>query len=457
MKDAEKTAEELIGGAIYAAIKPLHKAGEKKRRDIRAAANVRLSGGVRTYKKDIVFAVMNRAIGRARGGASVLGARDLYYAVRPLAYPHPEWPGGDLDYNYFSGAMLTEYQERFGKIEGLQRDPRGHFSEPHPRYSPSLRDPHGVLHDTAERLKVPLGTGAVAEYEIPDHLLSSLLYVEKEGEIAKLEAANLHTRFDMGLSAGKGYATEAARVLVEKASRRDLRIYCFHDADPDGYEIARTLSEATRRMPDHEVEIIDLGLTVAEAVEMGLESERFYRNDDLPGALEPKLTDLEREHFEGDFSHTDGDGKAVYECRRYELNAILPVSRRMEYIAEKLREHEAEPKVIPPQDELSELADSLYADKMAEWVDEDLLDVLGLNDIKAELTEEFKDDFELDKAREYVEEGFEEDETLPWHEALTKRLTAIKDDAVKDRLVERLAAKLNERISEAVGREGPST
>ena len=47
--------------------------------------------------------------------------------------------------------------------------------------------------------------------------------------------------------------------------------------DIDGYEIARVLREGTRRMPHHLVEVVDIGLTVEDAVKMGLNSEPFSR------------------------------------------------------------------------------------------------------------------------------------------------------------------------------------
>ena len=65
-----------------------------------------------------------------------------------------------------------------------------------------------------------------------------------------------------------------------------MKIFVLHDADLDGYDIARTLGDATERMPDHDIEIIDLGLTVPQAIEHELETEQFTRKKELPADLE---------------------------------------------------------------------------------------------------------------------------------------------------------------------------
>jgi hypothetical protein len=58
------------------------------------------------------------------------------------------------------------------------------------------------------------------------------------------------------------------------------------------------LREETERMPGYHVDVIDIGLTVAKAIELGLEPEWANRKKALPKALE--LTDLEKEYFVGE-------------------------------------------------------------------------------------------------------------------------------------------------------------
>ena len=51
-------------------------------------------------------------------------------------------------------------------------------------------------------------------------------------------------------------------------------------------------------MPDHNIDVIDLGLTVPQAIEHGLETEKFTREGELPADLE--LDDDAHEWFTGE-------------------------------------------------------------------------------------------------------------------------------------------------------------
>ena len=99
---------------------------------------------------------------------------------------------------------------------------------------------------------------------------------------------------------------------MARSDIRDMKIFVLHDADLDGYNIARTLGEATRRMPNHNVDVIDLGLTVPQAIEYELETEKFTRKKELPADLE--LDDDALEWFTGEPIQA-GYGKRHYECR----------------------------------------------------------------------------------------------------------------------------------------------
>ena len=132
----------------------------------------------------------------------------------------------------------------------------------------------------------PLGTREVEEYELPPWQFDKILYVEKMGLEAQLAPYRLGQKYDMAIMYGKGYAVTACRDLLARSEFRDMKIFVLHDADIDGYNIARTLGEATDRMPDHNIEVIDLGLTVPQAIEHELETERFTRKVDLPADLD---------------------------------------------------------------------------------------------------------------------------------------------------------------------------
>ncbi len=405
---ADKSPAEAIGGAIFGAAKPLHKEGEQRRRDSnRRSRESYFTRPVHIHQKDIVFSVLPRAM---RSAGSYFSARDLFYGTRALCYTHPHWPAGqELKYNYFSQTLLTEYQEANGPIEGLWRDPRGNLHEPH-----------------TGRV-VPLGTREVADYDFPEWTFDKVLYVEKEGEMPKLKEAGLAERYDMAVVSGKGYPVEAIRSLFERAEAGDYQLFVFHDADLDGYNIARILAEETRRMPGYSVNTVDIGLTVEDALEMELASEPFSRSNDISGALYFSLSDVAREYLYRRARYKKG----VF-GERFELNAILPDTRRIGYIERKLQENGVRGKVIPPEDKLKELAEEMYRDKHAEWVDEAITEIVDADKIKEEVADSFIESFELEHARRYIEEAFQADVALPWRKALEDKLQALGDGRADD-------------------------
>jgi hypothetical protein len=120
----------------------------------------------------------------------------------------------------------------------------------------------------------------------------------------------------------------------------------MHDADPHGYNIGRTLKEETARMPDHRIEVIDLGLRLEQALEMGLSTEEFTRKKKIPQGL--TLTDLERDYFEGRHA-----GQQGWICRRVELNALSGPDL-IAFTEDKLRQAGVRGKVIPHDADLRE-------------------------------------------------------------------------------------------------------
>ena len=403
----------LIGNAIFSVIKPIYKEGERQKRAAKRPRRTYYAPEPKISQKDIVFQVLPRAI---RNAGANFSARDLYYATRPLVYKHSDWDDGkELQYSYFSQTILTEYQERHGLIPGLWRDPRGSLHEPHTGRS------------------IGLGTIEVANYEFPEYTFDKILYVEKEGEWPKLQAARLAERYDMAIASAKGYPVEAVRELFARAEGGDYQLFVFHDADIDGYNIAHVMREATRRMPHHNVDVVDIGLTVADAVDLGLDSEPFNRKKDMPWRTRRRLTQLEREYF-------------IDLQERFELNAILPDTRRIEYIEEQLKKNGVRGKVVPPEEELPKLAEEMYRQEHGRWVEEALHDLVSLEEVKNDLADEFMEEFELENARRLIEEGFEEDRTLSWRSAFEKRLrvaqkkyTEALKEAMRKRAIEALA------------------
>jgi hypothetical protein len=398
----------LIGAAIWSATKPLYKEAKRQERAARAPRKTYYAPIQKTYIKDIVFEVLPQAI---RNAGTNFNARDLYYATRTLAYNHVEWEDGKtLDYTYFAQGLLTEYQEDHGRIAGLWRDPRGHLHEPHTGNS------------------VALGTREIAAYEFPEYTFDKILYVEKEGELSKLQAARLGERYDMAICSGKGQPTEAVRTLFEHAQGRDFQLFVFHDADLDGYDIARVMAEETRRMPEYSVDVVDIGLTVEDSLEMGLAPEPFSRKKDISWELRMRLSGVAKEYL----YQRNGYSRGI-SGKRFELNAILPDTRRVEYIERKLEENGVRGKVIPPDDALAERREKMYREKVEGWVDDIIKEILDADELKKKMVEEFQERFGLDQAREWIEKGFEDDRAQSWRGVLKAKLEKLyKNEHIGD-------------------------
>ncbi|MBM4274123.1 MAG: ATP-binding protein [Deltaproteobacteria bacterium] len=385
---------EAISKALWAAVKNFYKEGEARRRDAakaqRASYN-RLAQHRHSEwtQKDAVFEVLSEAIATATGnGQYPVSARNLYYQVRPLLQ---DYTSKELDYNYFSQNLLIEYQKQHGAIQGLYYDPRGVLYEPHSGKA------------------IPLGTREVEGYQFPEWLYNKVLYMEKKGLWPILEAARLAERYDLAVIATEGYASEAVRLLLDNASRlQGCQLFVLHDADPHGYNIARTLQEETRRMPGYQVEVIDLGLQLEEALDLGLQTERFTRKNDLPTGL--RLSKIEEEYFRGQFQ-----GRKSWVCQRVELNAFSAPAL-VTYIERKLKAAGALGKVVPPEDHLVPQAEDIFRDQVDDIVDRLITRLLPLEAMKRKVRASLEPDFAL--TRSCIEQTFEKDPAISWRKAL---------------------------------------
>lgn len=412
-----------ITEALEYVFEPIRKEGEKRRKDTRKAIREveeenRRERAEEWSQKEAVFEVMPEAVRHVSGGGRLAFAvRKLYYAVRPRI---AEYADKELSYDYFRDTLVVEYQRLYGEIAGLYFEPRGVLYEPHTSNV------------------VQLGTREVDAYDLPAHLYNKLMYAEKTGLWPTLQDARLGERWDMAVATGSGYATTAARKLLAKAERDEgYQIFVLHDADPDGYNISRTVREETWRMPDHRVQVIDLGLTIADADEMGLPFEEFTRKRELPAEVEANLTDSERECFVG-----QRIGSKSRRCWRVELDAMT-APQTIEYIERKMEDAGARGKVIPPEDYLSTRAERTYSGELGRRVDAAISRQLDVSRIKQRAINAFRDEMALEKAREWIEDGFEEDDSQPWQEPVRKELDG-KLDGRTDRIEEFVREMLDE-------------
>jgi hypothetical protein len=391
-----------IAKALWPVVKDLYQEEERRRKDAaraeRASREREREPSPRCSLKDAVFEILPEAWQHATGNDQYpVSSRFLYYPVRKLIQ---RWTDKDLDYDYFSQDLLIEYQRQHGPLRGLYYDPRGVLYEPHSGKA------------------IPLGTREVDAYEFPAWLYDKILYVEKKGVWPILQAAALAERYDMAVIAAEGYATEATRVLFAQADKgQNYQLFVLHDADPDGYNIARTLREETRRMPGYSVEIIDLGLTLEDALEMDLGEEEFTRRKALPQGL--VLTETEREYFEGSQAR-----QKSWICRRVELNA-LTAPALVAYLEQKLQRAGVRGKVIPPDDMLPRLSREAYRQQVTRWVQRSIDELLAVDTIMDALAEAFEPRLPLEEARQWIEEAVARDTTLSWRDALDTKLRVL--------------------------------
>jgi DNA topoisomerase VI subunit B len=345
---------------------------ERRQEEREREAEARGERAEKVSIKDAVFVVMAESVEHVSGnGALPIPQRNLFYAVRDRIQ---QFNTGALKQPWFR-TCLTEYQQKHGEITGLYFKPRGELREPH-----------------TDKV-VPLGTREVSEYRFPEYLFDKILYVEKEGFAPLFEAAKLGERYDMAIAGGMGQPVEAVRALFERAERGEIRLFVLHDADPDGYSIRRTIADETDRMPDYSVEVIDLGLTVGDAIDRGLSPEGFTRQKALPGNVE--FTDLELEWFTGTPSaHKTVNGERVpkeWVAQRVELNAFSAPGL-IAYIEEGLARHGATGKVIPPQERIDRQAAGDLEQQLIEMVDEEIVKRLHPARIARQLIEERGDE-----------------------------------------------------------------
>jgi hypothetical protein len=244
-------------------------------RSKRAIANRRYVFKVaRSTIRDAAFGYMETAYLKASGnGRFPALARQIMYAARGHIQ---DLTGQPLADNYFTQTLLPDYIEEHGKTWDVVFDARGHFTEPHGKTSLPL----GTLAvrrylDEVDRLEVGDPAfdriSSVFPTKGPKNRFDAVLFIEKEGFDEILKAAQVAERFDIAVTSTKGMSVTAARLLVD---RLHVPLLVLHDFDQSGFSIIGTLRRSTRRYRfTRRVNVIDLGLTLDDIVDFGLEAE----------------------------------------------------------------------------------------------------------------------------------------------------------------------------------------
>ncbi|MEO1652567.1 MAG: hypothetical protein AAFU64_03390 [Bacteroidota bacterium] len=210
-------------------------------------------------QKKVVIQNIDPAIQKASGqGQYRYSLRQLYYVMRPMVMQET---GRELRYANFSN-IITDYEFETGQdLPGIYRDERGTLLHPH------------------SHQEVKLGTKNIEQYQRPIYNFNKILYSEKEGFFEILKDAGFCEKYDCALLTSKGFASRAARDVIDllAETEEELFFFCIHDADLSGTLIYQALQGATRARPERKVHILNLGLEPWEGLEMGLEVEKLEK------------------------------------------------------------------------------------------------------------------------------------------------------------------------------------
>ena len=263
----------------------------------------------------------------------------------------------EIDDKYFTQTLLPDFMTDHPELTAdwdIAWDDRGHFSEPHTNVSIGL----GTLavREYLSSVMTPhIGSVTVTTPKVetmgPDGRFAAVLYIEKEGFLPIMAAAQIAERYDLALASSKGMSVTAARLLVEElCGRRGLPLFTLHDFDVSGFSIKQTLVTSNRRYTfAHSINHIDLGLRLDDLIiddETPLESEPVALKQDK-GALAKRLRINGARQDEIEFL-LNGPDKVG---QRVELNAMTS-GQFIAFVERKLEAHGVA-KVVPDSDFLA--------------------------------------------------------------------------------------------------------
>jgi hypothetical protein len=406
--DVPPSLAKTVEKALSDATRVFYGEGEKRKKD---AARQQRANEKRDKIKDdldiplteVMAKAMPESLEHATGGQYRVSAHTLFYSARKF---FQKYTSRTLESQYFEQTLLPPYIREHPEIEKwLYREARGVLYEPH----------------TA--IEVPLGTREVEEYRFPSWRYKAILFIEKQGLYPILKEAKLAERYDMAIIAGEGFATEACRILFQNAEKGDYQIFTAHDADPWGYNIGRTCREETRRMPGYNVEVIDLGLTVEDAIGWGLSPEWAVRRKALPSGL--KLTKLEEEYFVG-----EQIGKKMWKYKRFELNAFTAPDW-VKYLEKGLQapgDRKWKGKVIPPAEKLTGLSQDIYESVIDGVIRNEVSRLMSIDDIVERAASSCGDLISLENAEAWIKDAFGADPRIAWDDALKQKIHALLEE-----------------------------
>lgn len=305
----------------------------------------------RVYAKHVAWSVIPQAYAKvSQDGMYPAHARQIFYAARPEIQ---EKTGRPLNSVYFTQTLLPLYINEHSAAANwwVVYDARGRLIEPHTDEQVPLGtlEVHDYLRDVASHEVGEFDFNKAFDVSYPTKgaadRFSAVLFIEKEGFNELFKAVKLAERYDIAIMSSKGQSVVAARKLVDHLCQKNegVPLLVLHDFDKAGLEIAQNLTSVSQAAVDthrvryeftNDINVIDLGVRLADVEEWHLESEDVgFKGDFGPDTI---ATPEEQEFLRGN--------------QRVELNAFTSADF-IAFIEGKLKKHGIK-KVIPADDVL---------------------------------------------------------------------------------------------------------
>ena len=351
----------VLEDAIAETIQKVSNQLARQRKQSQALLNVSLEK--LPSQKQVVLENLEAGIAKASGeGQYRYSLRQLYYALRPFVI---EYTGKELKYANFNN-IITDYEHETGRdLEGIYRDERGILLHPHTHY------------------EVRLGTRTVEKYTRPLFNFNKILYSEKEGFFEILKDAGFCEKHDCALLTSKGFASRAARDVIDMLAEteEELIFFCIHDADISGTLIYETLQGATKARPKRKVKIINLGLEPWEGMAMGLEVESLEKKSRKNPAPYVKAYDeqsTDKTPFEFNNQYLETTWAEWLKSYRIELNA-MDTPTFIQWLDEKVSTYD-NGKVVPHERYLKQEAQQNLESNLKSRLREEILTQLNVEE-----------------------------------------------------------------------------
>jgi hypothetical protein len=305
--------------------------------------------------------LMREAYMKASGnGMLPAKARQIMYCARPALQKAAG--GQKLDDLYFTKTLLPKFLTENPELTAnwdIVFDARGHFEEPHTGFNFGLgtvevREYLASLHDP--KLVAAFLKSAKVDFRGPSGSFGGLLFIEKDGFNKVLAAARIPERYDIAVMSTKGTSVTAARKLADIiCADYDIPLLIARDFDKTGFSISGTLQRDTWRYTfQNVIEVKELGLSLDDVEEIGLESEyQHHVKSKDKQAMMDNMHENGASEAEIEFMFRDFDKIQSMQCtRRVELNAMTS-PQFVAFIERKLKREKIK-KIIPDKKELDD-------------------------------------------------------------------------------------------------------